>query len=76
VNFRVTDEELTRLRSASSVYGAKCLSDFARAVMLGTPAESDPPIARIEEKIRSLEARLAAVESDVLRLIKTLFTER
>src|ERR1017187_9362681 len=37
VNFRVTDEEFERLKTASGRQGARCLSDFARGVMLGSP---------------------------------------
>lgn len=73
INFRVTDEELARLKSASDQHGARCMSDFARAIMLRTVAE--PGSVRegdgqIEEKIHSLDGRLTSVESDLSRVIK------
>jgi hypothetical protein len=75
INFRVTDEELTRLKTASDLHGARCLSEFARAVMLGTAAatasgrEGD---GYMEDKIQSLDGRLASVESDLSRVIDML----
>lgn len=78
INFRVTDDELTRLKSASDLHGARCLSDFARTVMLGTAtgsAAANEGDGQLEEMIHSLDGRLASVESDllhVLNVIKTL----
>jgi hypothetical protein len=75
INFRVTDEALDRLKTSSHLHGARCLSDFARTVMLGTTAGSDGDAdrgARVEEELQSLECRLLAVESDLTRVIKML----
>ena len=73
INFRVTDEELARLKSASNQHGARCMSDFARTIMLRTVAESGSARdghGQIEEKIHSLDGRLTSVESDLSRVIK------
>ncbi len=71
VNFRVTDEEFERLKTASNVQGSRCLSDFARSVMLTTAAAPLPPpgsSARVDSQLQSVEQRLAALESSVARL--------
>jgi hypothetical protein len=66
VNFRVTDEELERLQTASATRGSRCLSDFARSVILETAnaAPASAPQEPIEPRILSLEQRLDALESD------------
>lgn len=66
VNFRVTDEELERLQTASAIRGSRCLSDFARSVILET-ASAPPataPQESVDPRILSLEQRLDALESD------------
>jgi hypothetical protein len=74
INFRVTDEELACLKLASDLHGARCLSDFARTVMLGTAGGSRPTDGdkHIEERISSLDGRLASVESDLTWVINRL----
>ena len=64
VNFRVTDEEFERLKTLSSANGARCLSDYARAVILGNAAG----LACSESRIDAVEHRLSAVESDLAGL--------
>jgi hypothetical protein len=71
VNFRVTDEEFERLKTASGRQGARCLSDFARGVMLGSPnlrscANSD------EDRLLSFDRRLVALELSMARLVEAL----
>ena len=73
INFRVTDEELVRLKTASDFHGARCLSDYARTVMLGIAESSfstKETTGQIEEKIHSLDGRLTSVESELSRVIK------
>ncbi len=69
VNFRVTDEELERLKTASALRGARCLSDFARSVMLET-ADAPPggPEDSRDGRMLSLEQRMNALESDLQNL--------
>ncbi len=70
VNFRVTDEEFEQLKNASTLQGSRCLSDFARSVMLttaGAPALPNPP-APLDYRLMSVEQRLSALESSVARL--------
>jgi hypothetical protein len=46
VNFRVTDEEFRRLKTASSLKNARCLSDFARSAILETALGASRPRIR------------------------------
>ena len=66
VNFRVTDEELKRLKTASAIRGSRCLSDFARSVILenADTAPESAPNEPVEPRILSLEQRLDALESN------------
>jgi len=69
VNFRVTDEELEQLKNASALRGSRCLSDYARSVILETA--NVPPAAAHEgcdSRIVSLEQRLEALESSLMNL--------
>jgi hypothetical protein len=75
ITFRVTDDELIRLKGASNYHDAKCLSDFVRTVMLGIA--SDPSSNAVAETpdqagLESLYARLAAVESDLSQVVEML----
>lgn len=75
ITFRVTDDELARLKGASDFHDAKCLSEFVRTVMLGIAAGSSPNAGReapIQAEVQSLYARLAAVESDLSRVLELL----
>jgi hypothetical protein len=67
VNFRVTDEELERLRIASDRQGSRCLSDFARSIIFG---------GSYDERLLSLEQRLTGLERSVARLVEGLSGSR
>ena len=71
VNFRVTDEELERLKTASGRQGARCLSDFARCVMLGQP-NLHPVAGAYDDKLVSFDQRLVALEHSMARLVEAL----
>lgn len=71
VNFRVTDEEFERLKSASSRQGARCLSDFARCVMLGQP-NICPVTGSYDDRLLSFDRRVAALENSMARLVEAL----
>ena len=69
VNFRVTDEEFERLKSASGRQGSRCLSDFARSMMLGQPnchSSAD------DERLLSFDRRLTSLERSLSRLVDVL----
>jgi hypothetical protein len=72
VNFRVTDQEFERIKTASDRQGARCISEFARAVMLngGRPdtASDSAESFNLNDKLLSFERRLAMLELYVSRL--------
>jgi hypothetical protein len=70
VNFRVTDEEFERIRSASDQHGARCLSDFARAVMFGQPNLHSA--GSHDDWLVSVDRRLTALERSMSRLTEAL----
>lgn len=70
INFRVTDEEFERLKKAANVKGSRCLSEFARLVMLGPSERSDAQ--SLEGKLSVFDRRLDVLESNVARLLDTL----
>ena len=58
INFRVTDEEFERLKAASALRGARCLSDFARSIILET-SSTDP----VQDRLLSFERRITNLEA-------------
>ena len=69
VNFRVTNEEFERLKVACERHGARCLSDFARTVMLGSPAVDGESFGT---KLAQLDRRVAGLEVSMSRLVEAL----
>lgn len=77
INFRVTEDEFTRLRTASVENGARCLSDYARtALMHALEGCSDQPEGRAAGKgeLQALGRRLGIVELTVAKLESLLST--
>ena len=76
INFRVSEDEFRRLKAASTLQNARCLSDFARAAILRIASTSEPPpleaVTRPDPDLHSLDRRLATLESSVARLIEAL----
>jgi hypothetical protein len=75
ITFRVTDDEMARLKVASNYHDAKCLSDFVRTVMLGIasdPSSNGTAETPHQTGFESLYTRLAAVESDLSHVIEML----
>ena len=71
INFRVTNEEFERLKTAASQQGARCLSDFARSKML-SQSNICPVLAPNEDRFLSFEQRVAALENSLGRLLDAL----
>jgi hypothetical protein len=71
VNFRVTDEEFELLKAACSRHGARCLSDFARGVMLGQPNPC-PVSSSYDDRLVSFDRRVSALEQSMSRLVNAL----
>jgi hypothetical protein len=73
INFRVTDEELEQLKAAATVRGSRCLSEFARFVMLGTASGAQSPTTEsLDGKLSLFDRRLNILEADVARLVEAL----
>jgi len=76
----MTLEEHEQLKQASIQHGARCVSDFARAVLLRSAQPAQPPDAAAGNPpcaytaIDSLDKRLSRVESDLDRLSDGLQT--
>ncbi|MBI3681357.1 MAG: hypothetical protein HY235_13310 [Acidobacteria bacterium] len=79
VNFRLSEEEFEKLRASCSLYGARSLSDFARAAVMrsvanGSPGEMEEPepkLTHIDRKVNDLESRVG----ELVRLIDVLRRE-
>jgi hypothetical protein len=77
VNFRVTDDEFRRLKAASALHNARCLSEFARKAILETACGPDSAPAAddsVAGQLLSFDRRLARIESTVARLVNGLET--
>ena len=73
INFRVTEDEFLRLKTAATVQGCRCLSDFARTVMLGTADGGLKPAPdSAGAQVLLLDRRLTALESKVARLMSQM----
>ncbi len=72
INFRVTDEEFERLKSASARQGARCLSDYARSVIFSPNGQSLPLSGFYDERLISLDRRLTILERSLSRLTRAL----
>lgn len=68
VTFRLTDDELERLKIACDRQGARCLSDFARSTMLSSLINSES----VSDKMLSLERRIIALEASMSRLVSAV----
>jgi hypothetical protein len=75
INFRVTDEEFLRLKHASSMTNARCLSDFARSAILETARASEPSQdtnGSVSEQLQAFDRRLARLESRMSRIFDAI----
>lgn len=78
VNFRLSEEEFDKLRASCSLYGARSLSDFARAAVMRSVAgaahaapETETPA--IDRKVSDLETRVVELSRLVESLRQTNF---
>ena len=71
INFRVTDDEFNRLKTASNMGGARCLSEYARDVLMQSldgRADHKSGGAGGQDKLLTLELRVGLVELSLSRL--------
>jgi hypothetical protein len=69
VNFRVTDDEFEQLKLACDRQGARCLSAFARKMMLNATNANGENLA---DKLATLDRRLSILEDSLSRLFNAL----
>jgi hypothetical protein len=75
INFRVTDEEFQRLKTATALQNARCLSDFARSAILETVRTGDSVSGcggSMAGQLLALDRRLSKLESHLSRLYDAL----
>jgi hypothetical protein len=75
INFRVTDDELLRLKHASSLRNARCLSEFARSAILETARtyESLPEAnGSVAEQLLAFDRRLSRLEHRMSRIFDAI----
>lgn len=71
INFRVTEDEFLRLREASVEHGCRCMSEYARVMLLrslDSPREEGPSAPNGHEKMLTLELRVGLIELSLSRL--------
>ena len=61
VNFRVSDAEFALLKTASDRHGARCLSAFARKMVLSTFNTEGENVADLDRRLTILENSMARV---------------
>jgi len=71
VNFRVSEAEFEQLKAASSRDGARCLSAFARKMVLSA---TDAGAEHLGERLTDLDRRLSTLEGSLGRLFHALTT--
>ena len=73
VNFRVTDDEFEQLKIACERHGARCLSAFARKMMLNASSADSENMA---DRMAVLDRRLSILEDSMSRLFNALTSSR
>jgi hypothetical protein len=75
VNFRVTDEELRRVKAASTLHNARCVSDYARSAVLRAASDGEKTHGAngsTDSALGLFDRRLATLESNVAQLVEAL----
>ena len=63
LTFRLTEDEYLQVKSEASREGARCVSDYARAMLLSAPKT---------RRTSRFEQRLISLESSIQQIINTL----
>ena len=69
VNFRLSDDEFERLKSACAEFGARSISDFARGSVLDRITGGPQAEARPQEHLAELDHKVATLEDQVTQLL-------
>jgi hypothetical protein len=73
VNFRLSEEEFQEMKTASAQFGARSLSDFARAAVLKSSAGETESDGLLRVKLTDLDQKVSEIESN-MRQIKDYLT--
>ena len=73
VNFRLSEEEFQNLRAASAHFGARSLSDFARAAVLKSSTGDTDTDGLLHIRLSDLDNKVSAIETN-MRQIKDYLT--
>jgi hypothetical protein len=68
INFRVTDEEFETLKMACQQQGFRCMSEFARNVMLNSPQGAQD----VAIQLISLDRHVIQLENSMAQLMSAL----
>ncbi len=72
VNFRVTEEEYEGLKAACSMRGSRCLSDYARTMVLCSTAEAATfrsGSSGLSDQLSAMDRRISELESNLGKLL-------
>jgi hypothetical protein len=78
INFRLTDEELARLRDSSAKKGARSVSEFVRSIVLEYVRTEDSREFRsgVDQRLFSVERTLRGLQGDYQDLLHLLVMDR
>ncbi len=71
LTFRLTEEEFLSVKIASASEGARCVSEYARSLLLTRPRAD-----RLSSKMHRMEERLAAIEANLERIMIAMGSTR
>lgn len=69
VNFRLTEHEYARLKSACLERGGNCLSDFARTAVLAYAQGGLAPDLIVQQRLLTVEHKLSAIGQRLQELL-------
>jgi hypothetical protein len=69
VNFRLSEDEFEKLKTACAQFGARSISDFARSSVLDRIVEGPSAPARPQERIGALDNKVSQLEGQVSQLL-------
>lgn len=72
VNFRLSQEEYEKLKTAYPLRGARSISDFARTVVLRSVGLTDVPEDSVHARLSSLGQKVVELETRLAGLVRLL----
>jgi hypothetical protein len=74
VNFRLSEVEFQSLRAASTQFGARSLSDFARSTVLKSYAGDTDADGLLHIRLSDLDHKVSAIETNMQQIKEFLAT--